>query len=148
MTRNFCLFMLGLVVVLAGCQTPPPREPDKPWGEPYADVVVPESYKPYNTPPFRREDGADGRRIFGRYAYKSTKGLAKAGELAAWFKIELPKQGWQNQLDEVDESKGTATLRYQKDNDKLVLRLAPDQLVDNNERFSILIVEMNPPYGN
>jgi hypothetical protein len=147
MTRNLCLFTIGLLLLLAGCHNPP-KPPDTPWGEAYTDVVVPENYQPYNTPAFRREDGADGKRIFGRYAYKNVKGLDKPGALAAWFRIELPKHGWENQLDDVNEEKGTATLRYQKGDDKLVLRLAPDTLMSSSERFSVLVVEMNPPYGN
>jgi len=147
MTSKLCMFSLGVLLLLAGCRTVEPT-PDTPWGEPYADVAVPENYGPYNTPPFRRDDGADGRRIFGRYAYRSAAGLDKPSRVADWFKTELPKQGWASQLDELDDEKGTMTLRWQKGDDKLVLRLAPDTLFNNSDRFSVLTVEMNPPYGN
>jgi hypothetical protein len=147
MTRNLCFLALGLLLLVAGCKTVP-KDPQTPWGEAYTDVVVPENYHPYDTPPFKREDSPAGKRIFGRYAYKNVNGMDKADKLAQWFQIELPKHGWTNQLDEIDLEKGTATLRYQKDEDKLVLKLAPDTRFNSSDRFSVLVVELNPPYGN
>lgn len=146
MTRNLCLVLLAFLLLAAGCKTTAPSKVE--WGETYADVVVPAAYEPYDTPPFKRTDGADGKRIFGRYAYRCTTGLDKPAELAAWFRKELPRQGWEHQVGEVDESKGTLSLRFKKDGDQLVLKLAPDNLVNKSERFSVLTVEMNPPYDN
>lgn len=147
MTRTFCLVLVALVFAVAGCKTTGGTTKSQ-WGETYADVVVPGHYEPYDNPPFKRTDGADGKRVFGRYAYRCSKGLDNVADLAAWFKKELPKQGWEHQLDEVDADKGTATLRYKKKDDQLVLKVAPDNLVNKSDRFSILTVEMNPPYDN
>ncbi len=147
MNKTLCLLLLAFVFAAIGCKTTG-GGPKSVWGETYVDVVVPLDYEPHDNPPFKRTDGADGKRIYGRYAYRNTKGLDKPAELADWFKRELPKQGWEHQVDELNTDKGTCTLRYKKDGDQLVLKLAPDNLVNKSERFSILTVEMNPPYDN
>lgn len=146
MNKTLCLLLLAFVFAAVGCKTTGGTKSQ--WGETYADVIVPADYVAYDSPPFKRTDGADGKRIYGRYAYRCSNGLDKAGDLAVWFKKELPKQGWEHQLDEVDADKGTMTLRYKKKDDQLVLKLAPDNLVNKSERFSVLTIEMNPPYDN
>jgi hypothetical protein len=144
------ILTIALVVVfalLAGCKSTGPRKNlGHEGGEPYADVAVPTNYEPYDTPPFKRQDGAEGRRIYGRYAYKSTGGLDSAQKVASWLKSRLPSEGWEFQTEEVDDAKGTMSLRFKKDDDQVLLKLAPDERMQGSERFSILIVEMNPQY--
>ncbi|MBX3474984.1 MAG: hypothetical protein KF754_11425 [Planctomycetes bacterium] len=146
MTRNLSLLLLVLTCLVAGCKTTDKTKVE--WGETYTDVVVPAGYEAYGTPPFKRTDGADGKRIFGRYAYRNKEGMDKPSRLAAWFKKELPKQGWEHQVEEANDEKGTMTLRYIKNDDRLVLKLAPDNQLNKSDRFSVLTVEMNPPFDN
>lgn len=146
MTKNLTWLTLCLVLLLAGCKTT--QQPKLEWGETYSDVVVPQEYTPYDTPPFKRQDSVDGKRIYGRYAYRCKSGLDNPKNLAAWFKTALVAKDWEHQVDDINADKGTMTLRYKKGEDQLVLKLAPDQLVNKSERFSVLTVEMNPPYDN
>jgi hypothetical protein len=135
------------MILLAGCQsTGKTKNLGHEGGEPYADVAVPVNYEAYDTPPFKRQDGAGDRRIYGRYAYKSKDGLDSATEVAGWYKEALPKDGWEFQTEELDEAKGTMSLRFKKADDQLLLKLAPDERTSGSERFSVLIVEMNPQY--
>lgn len=145
MTRTISFLTLGLLLFVAGCHTPPAKTNE--WGETYQDVVVPENYKPHDSPPFKRVD-RDGKRVFGTYSFKSSSGLDTPSKVAAWFKTQLPNHGWENQLDDIDDTKGTLKARYKKGDDQLVLKLVPDEKVNNSERFSILTVEMNPQYDN
>ncbi|MBE7490793.1 MAG: hypothetical protein HS108_03370 [Planctomycetes bacterium] len=145
MNKTLCLLVLLLACMAVGCKTT--GSPKSEWGETYADVVVPASYQPYDTPPFRRTDGANGRRVYGRYAYRHET-LDDPASLAAWFKKELPKKGWEFQVEEINADKGTFTLRFIKGDDKLGLKLAPDTRLQSSDRFSVLVVEMNAPYDN
>ncbi len=146
MSKSLCWLTLCLLMLVAGCKTT--NQPKIEWGETYSDVVVPADYTAYDTPPFKRQDGADGKRIFGRYAYKNKLGLDNPKSLAKWFEKELGAKGWEHQVDDMDADAGTLTARYKKGDDQLVLKLAPDQLLNKSDRFSVLTVEMNPPYDN
>jgi hypothetical protein len=141
--------LLALLLFAAGCTTTP-KNLGHEGGKPYADIPVPSNYAAYDTPPFKRQDSDAGKRIYGRYAYKSTDGLDSAAELATWFSRNLPAEGWQLQTEDVDDAKGTMTLRYIKgegdDAETLKLALSPDKRVQGSDRFSILIVELNPQY--
>jgi hypothetical protein len=135
-----------VLALLAGCSTTKHKNLGHEGGEAYADVPTPANYSAYDTPPFKRQDGANDRRIYGRYAYKSTDGLDSAKEVAGWYKEAMPKDGWEFQTEEVDEAKGTMSLRFKKADDQLLLKLQPDERTTGSERFSVLIVEMNPQY--
>ena len=147
MTRAFGLLLVSLLVLLAGCKSTGPK-PDIEWGDPYADVVVPGNYEAHDNPPFKRQDGSDGKRIYARYAYRSNNGLDKASRVAAWLKENLPKQGWKHQVDEADEAKGLLTARYIKGDDKLQVKLAPDKVKHSEEGASVLTIEINGQYDN
>lgn len=141
------LVTVTLLMLAAGCKTTGPRQNlGHEGGEAYADVPVPGNYTEYDTPPFKRQDGAGGKRIFGRYAYRSTDGLDTPSRVVKWFKDELPAQGWELQTEESDDDKGTMEVRFKKDEDLLTLALEPDSRVQGTERFSVLTVEMNPQY--
>jgi hypothetical protein len=147
MKRAAVILSVLTLLIVAGCKSTGPRKNlGHEGGEAYADVVVPENYVEYDTPPFKRQDGASGKRLYGRYAYRSTDGLDSASEVQEWLKAELPKQGWELQTEELDDAKGTMSVRFEKDEDILLLELAPDDRVQGTERFSILTVEMNPQY--
>ena len=136
-----------VLALLAACKSTGPRPNlGHEGGEPYADVAVPENYEAYDTPPFKRQDGSGDRRIYGRYAYKSKGGLDSAQEVASWLKSHLPSDGWEFQTEEVNEAKGTMSLRFKKNDDQVLLKLAPDERTQGSERFSVLVVEMNPQY--
>lgn len=145
--KNLLLFTTLCVLLLAaGCSTTTQKNLGHEGGESYADVPMPAGYEPYDTPPFKRQDGSEGRRIYGRYAYKSTGGLGSAQKLADWYKKTLPGEGWELQTEEVNDSKGTMALLFKKADDQLSLKLSPDEKFQGTERFSVLIVEMNPQY--
>lgn len=147
MKRISLLFMMAALLVFAGCRATAKRENlGHEGGEPYADVPVPDNYIEYDIPPFKRQDGADGSRIYGRYAYRSTDGINEAAEVYAWFSRELPGHGWEYQIHELDDSGQTMTATFTKGDDQLQLNLEPDNRVRGTERFSILTVEMNPQY--
>jgi hypothetical protein len=146
MAKALVLTSMFVLLLVAGCKSTPTVNKGHEGGEAYLDVPVPANYEPYDTPPFKRQDSTAGRRIYGRYAYKSTDGLDNARKLADWFKENLPAEGWVLQTEEVDEKKGTAGVRFQKEDEQLLITLAPDQRVQGSERFSVLVVEMNPQY--
>jgi len=135
-----------LFLLVAGCKTTAHVNVGHEGGEPYADVAVPANYEAWDTPPFKRQDGSGGKRIYGRYAYRSTNGLDSAQKVADWCKANLPKDGWEFQTEEIDDAKGTMSLRFKKADDQVLLKLSPDERVSGTERFSILVVEMNPQY--
>lgn len=147
MKRAAVLFTVLALVVLAGCKSAGPRENlGHEGGEAYSDVPVPLNYVEYDNPPFKRQDGATGKRIYGRYAYKSDDGIDKATRVLTWFKDELPNQGWTLQTEELDDDAGTMSARFKKKDNILLITLAPDDRVRGTERFSVLTVEMNPQY--
>lgn len=146
MQRLLVLSTVFALLLLAGCATTKTVNKGHEGGEAYADVSVPSNYEPYDTPPFKRQDGASGNHIYGRYAYRSTDGIDSAQELTDWFKQNLPRDGWELQTEEVNEEKGTMSLLFKKADDQLQLTLAPDEKLQGSKRFSILIVEMNPQY--
>jgi hypothetical protein len=141
------VMLLGLaVLLLAGCpttQTGPVAE----WGEPYDDIAVPSNYEPHDNPAFKRQDGAQGRRIYGRYSYRSVgDGLDSPERVLEYVKEEMPRLGWELMVEEVDTRRGTMSARFQKDDDQVVLRLEPDRRIQGSDRFSVFTVEMNPQY--
>ncbi len=147
MKRISLLLVMGALLVFAGCRATAQRENlGHEGGQPYADIPVPDNYVEYDTPPFKRQDGADGSRIYGRYAYRSVDGIDDAAEVYGWFSRELPRHGWTYQIHLLDESKQTMSATFIKDDDQIQLNLAPDQRVRGTERFSILTVTMNPQY--
>ena len=142
------LVLSGLIVLLfvAGCSTTKHVNLGHEGGEAYADVPAPANFEPFDTPPFKRQDGSGGKRVYGRYAYKSTNGLDSSKRVADWYKKSLPGEGWELQTEEVDDAKGTMKLLFKKDEDQLELKLNPDDRMQGSERYSVLIVEMNPQY--
>ncbi|MCB9893064.1 MAG: hypothetical protein H6839_01285 [Planctomycetes bacterium] len=140
------LFGVGLPLATAGCSTTKPKNLGHEGGEVYADVPAPANYEPFDTPPFKRQDGAGGKRVYGRYAYRSTNGLDSSKRVADWYKKALPDEGWELQTEEVDDAKGTMKLLFKKNEDQLELKLNPDDRLQGSERYSVLIVEMNPQY--
>lgn len=146
MQKVVLLTSLLVLLAVAGCKTTPTVNKGHEGGETYGDVPVPGNYEPYDTPPFKRQDSDSGRRIYGRYAYKSTGGLDNARKAADWFKKNLPAEGWEFQTEDVDEDKGTAEVRFKKADETLLVALAPDERVQGSERFSVLVIEMNPQY--
>lgn len=146
MQRLLVLSTVFALLLLAGCATTKTVNKGHEGGEAYADVPVPANYEKYDTPPFKRQDSDSGNRIYGRYAYRSTDGLDSATEVADWFKQNLPRDGWELQTEKTDEEKGTMSLLFKKDDDQLELKLTPDEKLQGSQRFSILIVEMNPQY--
>lgn len=146
MKNALLLSTMFVLLLAAGCSTTKHKNLGHEGGEVYADVAAPAGYEPYDTPPFKRQDGDDGRRIYGRYSYKSTGGLGSAQKLADWYKKTLPGDGWELQTEEVNDSKGTMKLLFKKADDQLSLKLTPDERFQGSERFSVLVVEMNPQY--
>jgi hypothetical protein len=143
------LTFLGLVAILlvAGCKTVQHDGP--PWdnGEAYTDVVVPGNYIKYNDPPFKRQDGAGGKRIYGRYAYRSKgNGVDDAQKVLDFLKGNMAHEGWELMVEEAKPDAGTMMARFKKGDDQVLLTLAPDRRVQASERFSILTVEMNPKF--
>jgi hypothetical protein len=146
MQRLLVVSTVFAIVLLAGCATTKTVNKGHEGGKVYADVPVPENYEPYDTPPFKRQDSESGNHIYGRYAYRSTKGLDSSKEVADWFKSSLPHEGWELQTEDVNDEQGTMKLLFKKEDDQLELSLAPDEHLQGRDRFSILIVEMNPQY--
>lgn len=144
--KSVMILSLFVLLLTAGCQTTGTKNVGHEGGETYADVPVPANYEPYDTPPFKRQDSDSGRRIYGRYAYKSTGGLDNARKVTDWLKKNLPAEGWEFQTEDVDENKGTASVRFMKGDEQLLIKLAPDERVQGSERFTVLVVEMNPQY--
>ncbi len=134
---------LLVLLLVAGCKSAAAKTE---WGKTYDDVPVPAGWEKYDTPPFKRTDSESGKRIYGRYAYSSGKQTASVDDTAAWFKAELPNQGWDFQTEELDAKAGKMELRFKKKSDILVLRMAPDEKVQSSNAFSVLVVEMNPQY--
>lgn len=147
MKRVSVLFVLATLMVIAGCKTTGPRQNmGHEGGEAYADVPVPDNYVEYDVPPFKRQDGADGSRIFGHYAYRSTDGIDQANEVYTWFVRELPSHGWEYQVHDLDETAETLSATFIKGDDQLRIELAPDTRARGTERFSILTIKLNPQY--
>lgn len=146
MQKVLVLTTLLVLLAVAGCKTTPKENLGHEGGETYKDVPIPANYEPYDTPPFKRQDSDSGRRIYGRYAYKSTNGLDDAGKLTEWLKKNLPAEGWEFQTEDVDQNKGTAAVRFKKGDEQLLVKVAPDERVQGTERFSVLVIEMNPQY--
>lgn len=147
MKRAAILLTVFTLVLVTGCRTTGPRENlGHEGGEAYADVPVPEGYTEYDIPPFKRQDGAGGKRIYGRYAYRSTGGIDKASGISRWFREELPMHGWDLQTDELDDEANTMSARFEKEDDILLVTLEPDNRKRGTERFSVLTIEMNPQY--
>jgi hypothetical protein len=145
MTRVAALLTLVLLLV-AGCPSTQ-KGPVAEWGEPYDDVVVPAGYSPHDTPAFKRQDGGQGRRIYGKYAYRSAgPELDSPERVLEYVKAEMPKQGWELMVESVNTQRGTMTARFQKGDDQVLLRLEPDRRIQGSDRFSIYTVEMNPQY--
>jgi hypothetical protein len=139
-------FLLLALLIIAGCKTTGTKETPA-WGDPYTDVVVPGNYEAHDNPPFKRQDGADGKRIYGRYSYRST-GTATDSPTGVldFLKANMVQDGWALQTEEVNEEAGTMKVQFKKDDDVVQLTLTPDKRVQSDERFSVLIVEMNPKY--
>jgi hypothetical protein len=147
MVRATGWLIIVALALAAGCTTPPVAPEQPHWGEPYADVPVPEEYRPYHTPPFKRQDGAEGRRVFGTYAYRSPgPELEEPHRVVGWYKAMMPAYGWEFQTEDEGSAPGHMRIRFRKGDDQLVLRLHPDQNVRGTERYSVLVVAMNPPY--
>ena len=146
MQKYVALASLVLILLIAGCESTQIENKGHEGGETYTDVPVPSNYEPFDTPPFKRQDSESGRRIYGRYAYKSTDGLDDARKLTDWFKKNLPGEGWEFQTEDVDEDKGTADVRFKKGDELLQIKLSPDERVRGSERFTVLVIEMNPQY--
>ena len=146
MTKYLVITTLFVLLFAAGCSTTKTVNLGHEDGEAYADVPAPANYEPFDTPPFKRQDGSNGRRIYGRYAYKSTNGLDSSKRVADWYKKTLPSEAWELQTDDVNDTKGTMKLLFKKGEDQLQLTLNPDDRFQGGERFSVLIVEMNPQY--
>ncbi|MBZ0136855.1 MAG: hypothetical protein K8I27_10820 [Planctomycetes bacterium] len=146
MHKVLVLTTLLVCLFAAGCSSTKKINKGHEGGESYVDVPVPANYEDYDTPPFKRQDSEGGRRIYGRYAYKSTDGIDSAREVTAWFTKNLPAEGWEFQTEDVDENKGTATVRFKKGDEQLKIELSPDERVSGSERFSVLVIEMNPQY--
>jgi hypothetical protein len=140
------MLMVPVLLLVAACVTTP-EGPQSVWGEPYDDVAVPEGYLPYDNPAFKREDGADGRRIFGRYSYRSPgETLDSAERVLNFLKEAMPEHGWEFMVESLDTQRGTMSVRFQKGPDQVLMRLAPDRRVRGTGRYSVLTVEMNPQY--
>jgi len=146
MQKFIVLSSLVVLLLVAGCQTTPKQNLGHEGGESYADVPAPANYEPYDNPPFKRQDSEAGRRIYGRYAYKSTDGIDNSRKLTDWYKKNLAAEGWEFQTEDVDENKGTASIRFKKEDEQLLIKLSPDERVQGSERFSVLVIEMNPQY--
>lgn len=135
------LFVLAMLV---GCTT---SGPQMEWGPAYDDVPVASGFEPFDNPAFHREDTEGGRRIYGRYAYRA-EGLYAADQASTYFKAELPKKGWTFVNETSDPETGTWSARFEKGDDKLDLKLRPDSELHARNRFSVLVVTLNDPYGN
>jgi hypothetical protein len=141
------LTFLGIVAILviAGCKTVERDTPE--WGEPYTDVVVPGNYVKHDDPAFKRQDGADGKRIYGKYSYRSKgEGLDDPKAVQEFLKGNMAYEGWELMVEELNESAGTMMVRFKKGEDQVLLTLAPDKRIRGSDRFSILVVEMNPKF--
>lgn len=141
--KQLGLLTLFALLMLAGCTTTGTKSE---WGTPYTDVPVPAGWEKYDTPPFKRTDGSGGKRIFGRYSYQSGNDMANVNDTVAWFKAELPTQGWSFQSEEIEANLGKFELRFKKDDDILLLKMAPDEKLQKKNPYSVLVVEMNPQY--
>lgn len=146
MTRALALLAFAAMVLVAGCVSPE-RPPTVEWGEPYADVVIPAGFDRHDNPPFRREDGSGGARIFGRYSYRA-KELVQVENVASFMKEELPKQGWTFVDEQIEADQGTYQGRFEKDDDKLDIDVRPDRAASGAVRYSILTVTMNGQFDN
>ncbi|MBX3460110.1 MAG: hypothetical protein KF696_09160 [Planctomycetes bacterium] len=146
MQRTLTFLALMTLLLLAGCKTT--NGNNKPaWGEAYADVPVPVNYEAHDNPPFKRQDSDAGKRIYGKYSYRSTgEGLDDAGKVQEWFKAELPNHGWELMVEELDKEKGTMAVRFKKADDQLLVSLAPDKRMQG-KRFSVLVIELNPKFS-
>ena len=143
------LTFLGIVAILviAGCKTVPPAAPGWDGGEKYADVVVPSNYEPHNDPAFKRQDGADGKRIYGKYSYRSKgDGTDDPKAVQDFLKANMAYEGWELMVESIDEPAGKMMVRFKKADDQVLLTLGPDTRVRGSDRFSILVVEMNPKF--
>ncbi|MBK8207487.1 MAG: hypothetical protein IPK87_11985 [Planctomycetes bacterium] len=146
MKLSLTFLTLLAVLLIAGCKTTNGTNKSA-WGEPYADVPVPANYEPHDNPAFKRQDSAAGKRIYGRYSYRSTgDSLDTPSKVLGWFKDTLPGEGWELMVEEHNDSEGTMKVRFKKADDQLELQLAPDARVQSSKRFSVLTVEMNPKF--
>ncbi len=145
MKAKLTFLLLLTALVIAGCKTVETRTPE--WGETYADVVLPANYVPHDNPPYKRQDSADGKRIYGRYSLRSKgDGFDDPRKVLDFLKGSMAHDGWELMLENLDEEKSTMMARFKKGDDQVVLTMTPDRRVQGSERFSILTVEMNPKF--
>lgn len=138
--RFLGLFVLSILFVVAGCESNG-KVKEFDWGPAYEDIAVPEVFEPLRTKPFKRN-----KRIFGKYFYRSSKGLERPNKISAWFSKELPKQGWELQGNDSNDAKGLMTLRFIKGDDRLTINMNPDERMSANQRYSVLTIEINSQY--
>jgi hypothetical protein len=144
-TVALCALLLA-AASLGGCRSTGSGEP-LPWGPPFDDIVVPPNYQPYDNPPFLRTDSADGRRLFGRYSYRSTgEGLDNASRVAEFLRDSMANDGWELMVEEIEERRGNLMMRFRKGDDQALLKLYPDRRVRGSARYSVLEVVLNPQF--
>ncbi|MDC1142742.1 hypothetical protein OAU50_06595 [Planctomycetota bacterium] len=138
--RVLGLFVISVLMFAAGCKSTG-EVTTFDWGPAYEDVSVPSDFEAMETKPFVRND-----RSYGKYFYRSTKGLLRPVKVSKWFRDNLPSDGWGFQEEDMNDAKGTMILRFIKGDDQLTIKMNPDKRMSATERYSVLTIEMNSQY--